>query len=801
MNTTYSNTGAPLRRRSVRKQGDDMVALRDILDTCLQNWKWFVFSAIVCLALSRVYLATKNNVYQRQAVMLVKDDATSGSRKPGIGMDALMQLNGVMGGTSVKNEVYILQSFQLMQEVVRKLGLDVEYSVKSGLRRVSLYDNKPITVNFLEEFTVPAVFKVEILNGEECVISEVRCGIPMEDTDYTCKAKFGEKVSTPFGSLIVSPVPELMENFEGGKITVTRLSLEDATIITLNKITSSEIDKESTLVQVTCKDTSIKRADDILAAILEAYKQSIIADKNQVAQSTSEFIEERIKLIHSELSSVESELADFKQSSGLVDLKAISSAYLQQSSTARQTTIQAETQYSMVQYLVDYLTDSSKGKSLIPTMGGISDPGIQQQISQYNQLMLTRNRLAENTGENSPALKEMDSNLYQMQATVLASLQGFAASLKLQVDKARAEEAGLQGNITAVPQKEKKVMEIARQQSIKETLYTYLLNKREETALQLAITEANIRVVERPFGATSPIAPGKTKIMLVALILGLAIPFVFFQLKAMLNMGVRGRKDIEQNTTIPILGEIPHRKDGINDSEIIVAEQKDDVLGEAFRMLRFSLNFVQKDAHVIMFTSTMPGEGKTFISRNFAATLGLSGQKVLLVDTDIRKRTQSRLSARGNKDGLTSYLSGSNTDLRSMIVTENKECNLDFLAAGVTPPNPAELLMSERLEECIAELRTMYDYIVIDNVPAQVVADASIVNRVADITIYVVREGKVDRRYLPELERLYQENKFKHLTIVLNDCNMERKRYGYGYKYQSYSAKKKCSSILPRFRK
>lgn len=779
MNPTYSNSATPLRQRQVRRQGNDMIALRDILDIFFFNWKWFVVSAVLCLVLSRVYLATKNNIYQRQAVMLVKDDATSGNRRPNMGTDALMQLNGVLGGTSVKNEVYILQSFQIMQEVVRTLGLDVAYSFKSGLRTISLYEDKPVTVNFLDEYTIPATFNVQLLSATECVITDVKCGSPMEKSDFTRKVTFGEKVQTPFGSFIVSPVPEYLEMFEGKKIGVTRYSNEDAAIINLNKISSSEIDKESTLVQVTCKDTSIKRADDILAAILEAYKQSIIADKNQVAQSTSDFIEERIKLIHTELSSVESELADFKQRTGLVDIKSSSAAFLQQSTAARQNTIQAETHYSMVQYLVDYLTDSSKGKTLIPTMGGISDPGIQNQIAQYNQLMLTRNRLAENTGEDSPALKEMDSNLSQMQATVLASLSGYAASLKLQVDKVRADEAGLQGNITAVPQKEKQVMEIARQQSIKETLYTYLLNKREETALQLAITEANIRVVERPFGSTSPIAPGKNKIMLLGLVLGLVIPFIFFQLKAMLNMGVRGRKDIELATTIPVLGEIPRRKDGIDDSEIIVASQKDDVIGEAFRMLRFSLNFVQKDAHVIMFTSTMPGEGKTFVSRNFAATLGLSGQKVILVDTDIRKRTQSRLSTKGRKEGLTSYLSGSNTDLKSMIVTENAECNLDFLPAGVTPPNPSELLMSERLDECIAELRQMYDYVVVDNVPAQVVADAGIVNRVADVTIYVVREGKLDRRYLPELERLHLERKFNNLTVVINDSNMERQKYGY----------------------
>lgn len=483
-------------------------------------------------------------------------------------------------------------------------------------------------------------------------------------------------------------------------------------------------------------------------------------------------------------------MADFKQSNGLMDIKANSESFLAQSTSARQRTIQSEMQYSMVQYLVDYLTENSKGNSLIPTMGGINDNGIQTQITQYNQMMLNRNRLAENTNESSPSIKELDNNLSQMYAAVLTSLKGYTASLKLQLDKAKAEENKVLGTINLIPQKEKHVIDITRQQAIKETLYTFLLNKREETALQLAITEANIRIVEHPFGSKVPVAPRKLVISFFALIIGLAIPFTFFQIKERLNMSVRGRKDIEAYTTIPILGEIPHRKSGVCDSDIVVSAQCDDVIGEAFRLLRFSMTFINKDARVIMFTSTMPGEGKTFISRNFAATLGMAGKKVVLVDTDIRKRTQSILSSKGRSQGLTSYLSGTIDDVMKLIVQQDDKCNLDMLPAGITPPNPAELLMSDRLEQCMEELKKHYDYIVVDNVPAQVVADAGIVNRIADLTIYVIRESKIDRRYLPELERLHHEGRFNHLCIVLNDCQNRNKKYGYGYGYREEIKKK-----------
>lgn len=793
MNKTNGSQVGP-RQRISSKGTEEMFSLRDIIDIFLDNWKWFALSVIVCVGLARLYLASRSYVYQRQAVMLVKDDSSSpGGRRSSISTDALMQLNGVLAGTSVKNEVYILHSFQLSQEVARNLHLDVLYNFKNRLKNISLYKNRPVTVDFLQPFLAPVTFSMDIKSAQECFIHDVKMGIPLKKSSYTGTVRLGQMLQTPFGDLVVTPMEGNLKEFIGKTITVTRISIDDAAIMIMNKCSSGELDKESTLVRITCNDTSIERADDILSGLLDAYKQSIIDDKNQMAQSTASFIDSRIQLIHQELSDVEGQMADFKQNSGLMDIKANSEAFLAQSTSARQRTIQAEMQYSMVQYLVDYLTENSKGNSLIPTMGGINDNGIQAQITQYNQMMLNRNRLAENTSESSPAIKELDNNLSQMHAAALASLRGYSASLKLQLDKAKAEEGKVQSNINTVPQKEKQVIDIMRQQVLKETLYTFLLNKREETALQLAITEANIRIVEHPFGSKVPVAPRKAIISLFALILGLAIPFTFFQIKERLNMSVRGRKDVETYTTIPILGEIPHRKSGISDSDIIVSAQSDDVIGEAFRLLRFSMTFINKDARIIMFTSTMPGEGKTFISRNFAATLGMAGKKIVLVDTDIRKRTQSKLSAKGRSQGLTSFLSGAVDDVTALVVKQDDTCNLDMLPAGITPPNPAELLMSDRLELCMEELKKHYDYIVVDNVPAQVVADAGIVNRIADLTIYVIREGKIDRRYLPELERLHQEGKFNHLCIVLNDCQNRNKKYGYGYGYGYREEEKKKS--------
>lgn len=773
-----------------------MLSLRDILDIFVYNWKWFVLSVIFCLIVGRLYLYTKPKIYKRSAVMLVKDDAGSGSttssRSRG-GTDALMQLNGVMMGTSVKNEVYILQSHQIMKQVVRNLHLDVYYTHRHHFQTRNLYHTRPFTVRFDSvdiETLRPYSFQVE-LNGNNAHITKYVA--QHEEDEELPEVDIVVELGKPFKlpntqkPLVLVPHEKNLEEFEGERITVSHVTVEAAANAYGASLEAGELDKQSTLVGITYADQDIPRAEDILNAVLAAYRRSIIDDKNRIAESTAAFIDERIELISRELSKVEDDLASFKQRNRLVDVKTDANNFLQQSSQARQRSILLESQVGVVQYLLDFVRDKSRGFNLIPTLSGLTDSGIQSQIANYNALMLERNRLIENSSADSPKIRQTDQNLEQMRATIIASTEAYLSSLNVQLRRSKQEENGLNQVISSVPAKEKQSLDISRQQTIKETLYTYLLNKREETALQLAITEANIRVIETPFGSNSPISPRTKIIMLVALLIGIIAPFAFFHIRNLLNMSVRGRKDIEDYTSIPVLGEIPHRKENVNDSEIIVGDQKSDSINESFRMLRFSLNFIQKDARVIMFTSTRPGEGKTFISRNFSVTLGMTGKKVILIDADIRKRTQSRLSGSVHHEGLTSYLSGSTNDLEQLIIRDTTGNNVDLLPAGITPPNPSELLMSDRLESLIALLKEEYEYIVIDNVPAQVVADAGIVNRVADVTLYVIREGKIDRRYLPELQRLYEEKKFNHLCIIINDSKMEQKRYGYGnYGYGRY---------------
>ena len=378
-------------------------------------------------------------------------------------------------------------------------------------------------------------------------------------------------------------------------------------------------------------------------------------------------------------------------------------------------------------------------------------------------------------------VKDLDNNLAAVRVNLTASMDSYLSTLKLKLRKAREVESQTLDRIESVPQQEKKALGIIRQQSIKESLYTFLLNKREENALQLAITEANIRVIESPFGSSAPVAPARRMLLMGAFIVGLIIPLAIQLLRLLWNTGVRGRKDIEDYTSMPILGEIPLMKDRDGEHAIVVEENKTSSVAESFRLLRSNMDFVAPQARVVMFTSTMPGEGKSFVSRNFAVTLAMTNKKVVLLDMDLRKRTLSKTLDLTTKNGVSTWLSGKNNSVSELVQSSNIHAMFDIISAGIVPPNPSELLMSDRLPVLVEELKKQYDYIILDCVPALVVADSSIIGRVADLTVYVIRNGMLDRRYLPELEKLYRENKFKNLTVVINGVDMESKKYGYGY--------------------
>lgn len=800
---------------NTQEQANEEVQLVPLMRLCLEefktHWWWFLLSVLLCVGCGWYYQQKQQRIFQRQAVMLIEDaDAssvgggasTSRSSKRNA-MNTLLELNGVSVGDNLKNEIFILSSKRLMLRVVEKLHLDIDYTIEAGLHIKSLYGDKelPFEVLFQSKCKGKALqtFKVTKKDANTVTLKGLhdKEGNELPDKDV----QLGQMVQTPYGQLCVVRGQQFGA-WTDETITVSRMSIKNAATRFIGELAVSEYDKETSLIVLNCSDNNVERADHILACLYDTYKEDVVDNKNRVAQNTARFIDERIQIIGRELSSVENQLASFKKRNKLVDFTQSSQIVLNATNDARQQSLQLETQLNVARYLSDYLHSHSNNHDLIPALN-MQDASFNTQIGKYNDVMNQRNQMVANSSDKQAIVAELDRQLAQMRQTIASSLKSYVNSIELRLRDAQANESALTGQVSGAPDQEKKGLDIQRQQSLKEALYTYLLNKREEVALQQAINEANVRLVEGPIGGEAPIKPKSAMIMLVALIIGLAIPTAILWIKRMLDVTVHGRKDIEEATTIPVLGEVPIDKDFNGDNTLISSLASDSPMVEAFRILRFALGYMRQNPKVLVSTSTTPGQGKSFVTRNMAIILAMAGKKVVVIDADIRKRTLSAVFR--HTIGLTAYLSDDYTQVGDIIKKDGISKGVDFIPAGHMPPNPSELLMSNRLDELVKRLRSEYDYVLFDTTPMLSVADANIVNRVADSTIFVIRVGVQERAFLPELEHMYQDHRFKSLSIVLNGVDPERGYhgygYGYGYAYDKHSKSKKVKGLINRIRR
>ena len=454
----------------------------------------------------------------------------------------------------------------------------------------------------------------------------------------------------------------------------------------------------------------------------------------------------------------------------------------------KESALSFEAQLEMATYILNYLNDNTKEGALIPasaiSMSGVSS-ALVSQIDKYNEALLEYKRLLAASSPTNPTIIDLGNKITGIHDAIIASLESHIEGLKLQIEHIDREQDKVDNRIKSSPAKEMELLSKARQQKVKEELYIYLLTKLEENALTEATAESNARVIDHAYGSNKPVSPQSMMILAFALIMGICIPLAILYIREIMDTSVRSRRDIDKALTIPYLGDVPQYSGKIGNG-IVVREDSRDALSESFRMIRTNLGFmsINKRVQVIMFTSSVPHSGKSFISSNIAMTLASSGKRVVILDLDLRRRTLSKsLGQRNNRRGITSYLSGKISSMEDIITPSEQSPNLDFIYAGPQPPNPTEMLMSERIEELISTLRTRYDYVIIDSVPAMAVADAIIVDRLVDLTVYVIRQGLLDRRQLPDIEMLYREKKFKNMCIILNSVTHNSHGYGYGYGY------------------
>ena len=577
-------------------------------------------------------------------------------------------------------------------------------------------------------------------------------------------------------------------------IYVSRVTPHDATVAYLSRLTVGLQSEETTIVDLSFQDVNTQRAEDVLNTLIAVYNENWVKDKNQIAVGTSMFINERLGVIEQELGHVDENISSYKSANLLPDVQAASSLYMSQSSETSSKILDLNTQLSMARYIRNYMTASGNRGQLLPANTGLQGGNVEQQIGEYNAMQLQRNNLVANSSEKNPLVTDMDQSLSALHGAIISSIDNLIVSLNTQIASLERSEQQTTARIAANPSQAKHLLSVERQQKVKEQLYLFLLQKREENELSQAFTAYNTRVITPPNGSMVPTAPVKTSVIMIALVVGLAIPMLGIVLSVAMNTTVRGRKDLE-SLSVPFIGEIPQqgkkrrlsKRNHIQKKPIVVEEKSRDIINEAFRSVRTNLEFMTGNtsgAKIIMVTSFNPGSGKTFVAINLATCLAIKQKKVLVIDLDLRRATLSQY-AKQVKPGISNYLAGQVLTIQDITTDEeDRHSSLDIIPVGTIPPNPTELLASERLEQLLAQLRKEYDYILIDCPPIEIVADATIISKYVDATLFVVRAGLLQRNMLPQLNKLYNSHKYKNMTVLLNGTELVHgRRYGYQYGY------------------
>lgn len=761
-----------------------MRSFKDIALMCLRNWYWFAISVIFCVGGVYLYGKSVSKVYQAKALIMIKTDDQKGGV---MSESAIFTDMGIGSGTSqVEGEMYTLRSTGLMKTVVERLGIDVSYTVKPRLRIANIYGNNPVEVTFCDK-ELTGNFSFDIITVSDALY---KYAIPENDGSIKwINAQMGDTVSTSDGRFIVKPTPNFGNIYTKETLTVSLSKVENVADRLLSHMTVVRPDRITNALILTIKENNLKLSKDVLNMLITVYNEDVIKDKNKAANSTEKFIIERIAAISEDLGGIDGQIEQLKKNNKITDFTSTSSILMQTGSKYKDEVVKINTDISIAQFIKGYLSDPSKKNELIPANTGIDDMGIESQIASYNDSRLRLDKLSANSGANNPVTIELSNSLNVLKANMVSSIDNLLSSLNIRRNQALNQEDIANRRIASVPTQEKQVNDVTRQQKIKEELYLYLLNKREENALKLAITESNAKVIEYANGDELPVAPNMLIYLLVATLAGLSLPaLVIFAVDFIysLDTKIHNKRDIENKTSIPVVGELPQKNKRNRNEEIIISETGRDRISEAFRMLRSNMDYIYKKSNdsavVIQATSTIPGEGKSYVTINMALSYAHTGKRVLIIDLDLRKgRTSKTLNTKGR--GMSDFLSGKTDDIASIINRGVLNPMTDVISIGSIPPNPANLLMSERFDFLIAQLRGQYDYIFMDTVPYSIVADATLINRVVDLTLYVVRNNRIDKRYLYELDKIYKENKLHNLTILVVDVNVDSSRYGYGYTY------------------
>lgn len=784
-----------IQSNSARRHTEETLDIKDLFYLVLAKWRWVVLSLLVTLSTATLYLLITPPTYKRVASLLIKE--TSKGKSLSSDAESFSDFSLLQATTNVSNELITLQSPAVMLEVVKRLHLEMSYSTDGLFYKEAAYGPMlPVTAkieNFPENES--ATFTIRLHEKGNIELSDFSRNGESASREIVVKGMLNDTIDTPLGKIvIVSSLYYDNQTTINQTIYVSRSSLHDAVEQFSSCLTAFLYDEKSSIINLSFQDISIQRAEDVLNTLIAVYNENWINDKNQIAISTSAFIGDRLKAIEMDLGGVDEDISSYKSKNLLSDIQAASNMYMRQSSEADAQILALNNQLYMTRYIRNYLANESNKSQLLPVNFGVESSNLESEIKEYNAKLLQRNSLVSNSSAQNPLVIDIDQALAALRKVIIGAIENQLVTLNAQINNLKQSEQQTTARIAANPTQAKYLLSFERQQKVKESLYLFLLQKREENELSQAFTAYNTRVITSPGGTMFPTAPQKGKILLIAFVLGILIPIVLIFIRENTNTTVRGRKDLK-GITLPFIGEIPlwvrkekrwaFWKKQPEMRSIVVEEGKRDVINEAFRVLRTNLEFIltkTSKSNVMLLTSFNLGSGKTFLTMNIAMSLAIKNKRVLVIDGDLRRCSTSSYIGTP-KVGLSDYLSGRVEQLEEIIVKDSLQKNLDIIPVGTIPPNPTELLFDERLKQTIDTVRAQYDYVFIDCPPIELVADTQIIEKQADRTIFVVRAGLLERGMLVELENIYNEKKYKRMSLILNGTVGSGGRYDYRYGY------------------
>lgn len=782
---------------------DDALRAKEFFYLCLAKWRWFVVSVLSCVCVAVFYILCTPPVYTRSAFLMVKED----TKGKAIGSDVasmFADLGLTQASANVNNELIAMRMPSVVKEVVRRLELDTDYRINGFLHKETLYGKElPLKVALpgLED-AESVSFTIQLLPGGKVELDDFKSS-ERDLESGTVTGTLNDTLQTPLGKII--PVPTLFYSATGKYplIHLSRTNLYDCVDGCIENLEAELSSEDATVIKLSYKDISIPRAEDVLNTVIAVYNEEWMKDKNQITVSTSRFISERLEALEHELGKVDSDISTYKSENLLPDAEKASMLFMEQAQENNNRLIAISTQAAIAKYIRDHLTGGKKHNRLIPANLGLENADIERLITEYNTVQLKRNNLITNSSDQNPLIADLDQSLASMRGSIVSSIDNLVMSLNTQRDELLRNERRTTEKIAVNPDQTKYLQTVGRQQKVKEALYLFLLQKREENELSQAFTPYNMRILTPPSGNLEPIAPKVKLLLLVAFCFGLFIPFAIIYVRECMDTTVRGRKDLGK-LSVPFIGEIPlymgrreHKgwfvkalrlsgKQRLEQKQIVVKEGKRDVVNEAFRVLRTNLEFMAGNGtEVFLLTSFNPGSGKTFLTMNVAASLAIKGKRVLVIDGDLRHGSlSSYIGSPGI--GLSDYLAKRTDDLKGIIhKVDARYASLDMIPVGTMPPNPTELLSGEYMRNLVTEMSARYDYLLIDCPPVDIVADTQILEKVTDRTFFVIRAGLMERNMLSEVENLYKQKKLRNMAIILNGTENQSGRYGYryGYKY------------------